>query len=165
MTLEQATARCNEIATAAGLEIHCPIEYNGRLKSTLGRVDYRFRRSSYTKLEPKKIEFSKSFMENASATEADQVVLHEMTHFIITTKTGTKHGHDEVFKALNLKLGGNGRATAEIDKSEMRPKYTVYCNECGKVVGHYFRAGKVVKHPELFLSKCCQKTLRVEQNY
>lgn len=165
MELSQIVKECQKVAAAGGVEITVPITLNGRLKSCLGRVSYEWANCSKNEVRPTKIEFSRDYANNASDAEVIQIVRHEMTHYILSVKTKHQHGHDELFKALNKELGGDGSRTTNVPEGIMHPKYTVYCKECGKVIGKYYRAGKVVKHPELFLSRCCQGALRVEQNY
>lgn len=165
MELNQIVQECQKVAATEGVEIKVPIELNGRLKSCLGRVSYKWADKGCTKVVPTKIEFSKNYVTNASDAQVIQTCIHEITHYIIGVKTGYRHGHDKMFKALNKKLGGDGSRLATVDRAVMKPKYTVYCKTCGAIVDNYYRAGKVVKYPNLYHSNCCNGELRVEQNY
>lgn len=163
MTIEQIRSEIIRLGEGEGVEITCPIEMNGRLKTTLGRVCYKWDTDHAGKIIPSKIEFSKMFIETASKEEIENTVAHEAAHAIISYKTGTKHGHDAMWKALHKKLGGDGERCSSTPR--VNAKYTVICSKCGKITDRYYRAGKVVKHPEWYKSCCCGATLEVIQNY
>lgn len=163
MEMEAIIAECNKYAKEEGIAIDVPIKFNNRLTSTAGQVRYEWANEMHTKVRPKSIEFSRKYFDNASKEEDISVVRHEMTHYILFMKTGQKHGHDRMFKELNIKLGGNG--ATHYERTVIAPKYTVKCKKCGKVVSEYYRAGKVVKHPELYRSRCCGEDLAVIQNF
>lgn len=163
MTIEEINKMCSDIAAAEGVDITCPIKINGRLKSTLGRVTYQWSETHAGQIEVKAIEFSKQHVTMGDPAEVRLTIIHEMTHYILFTKTGVKHGHDQMFKELNKKLGGDGETYSETPR--INPKYTVYCTKCGKIVGEYYRAGRVVKNPESTISRCCAAAIKVVQNY
>lgn len=165
MELNQIIQECQKVAATEGVEITVPIELNSRFRSCLGRVSYEWANMACTKVAPTKIEFSKNYVANASDAQVIQTCIHEVTHYIISVKTGCRHGHDKMFKALNKKLGGDGSRLATVDRAIMKPKYTVYCKTCGAVVDNYYRMCKTVKYPNLYRSNCCNGELRVEQNY
>lgn len=163
MTFEEVKKMCVDIAAAQHVDITCPIKLNGRLKTTLGRVTYEYAKDSPGKLQVKAIEFSKQHVEVSDTSDVIDTIIHEMTHYILFTKTGEKHGHDAAFKKLNKELGGDGERCASIPR--IKPKYTLYCKTCGQPVGEYYRAGRTIKNANFLLTKCCHAGIEVVQNY
>lgn len=166
MEMEAIVAKCNKYAKEEGVIIDIPIKFNNRLTATAGLVKYEWIDEMHTKLKPKSIEFSRKYFDKASEEEDISVICHEMTHYILFMKTGQKHGHDKMFKELNIKLGGNG--STYYKRIVIAPKYIIRCEKCekcGKITDEYYRAGKVAKHPELYKSRCCGADLIVTQNF
>ena len=139
------------------------VSINGRLTRTLGRV-----KSIGTKANcrPISMEFSREMLETVTKEDIMSVIEHEWAHYYVTKTTHEDHGHDAVFKALCASLGCHGTTTIKVERTvEKQAKYSVYCEECGKLVGEYGRKCKTVNNPELFRSNCCKKGLKVIQNY
>lgn len=163
MTIEEIRKMCFDIAAAEGVVISAPIVLNGRLTRTLGRVCYAFD-SPYDKtMHVKSIEFSKKYVENATDDEIRLTIIHEMTHAILCIRTGTKQGHNKLFKELCKQLGGDGETYAHTNA--IQPKYVVTCECCGNTVKSAYRAGNVIKHLDWYKSGCCRSALTVKQNY
>ena len=163
-TLVELTSMCEKIANDNGAELICPVKINGRLTKTHGRVIYK---NINDNVVPSVIEFSKKLIETASEESIQEVVKHEMCHYLVTIKTKETHGHDRTFKLMCEKIGATfNSATANVKyiiPTSEAYKYTVTCSSCGHT-GYYSRAGKVVKHPENYLCKC-GGSLVVTQNW
>ena len=160
MTIEEVRARCREIADRYGYSLKVPVEVNGRLKSTLGRVKYRIRGK---KCYPDKIEFSKDLL-SRSDREVEETIAHEMAHYFVFLDTEKDHGHDMVWKTWAVKLGARPRATMKREEAGVPPlkyNYVVRCSKCGKIIGKYVRRSKVILHPEKYRSGCCKACLQV----
>ena len=50
----------------------------------------------------------------------------------------------------------------DVDKAY---KYTAYCSKCGKFIQGFARAGKVVKQPQFYTTKCCGAIVKIKQNW
>ena len=142
------------------------IKINGRLTRTLGRCMYK---NIYEIATPYKIEFSKQFLETSTDDCIESVIAHEACHALVAIETGVAHHHDEYFKEMCRRVGctNDGRTTQVESTVDDRAlyKYFVVCKECGKVVGMFHRAGKIVKNSEHYKSKCCKGSLLVEKNW
>ena len=91
--------KCQEVANKFNLILDTPIRVNNRLSTTLGRVI--FVRGT---CEPIAIEFSPLIFKH-SDEEVEQIILHEMAHWLILKIEKKKHGHDEVFKKYCKMIG------------------------------------------------------------
>ena len=77
---------------------------------------------------------------------------------------------DSTWKNIFLSLGGSGDVHfsqkeffgEDIDKAY---KYTAYCSKCGKFIQGFARAGKVVKQPQFYTTKCCGAIVKIKQNW
>ena len=163
-TVEELTSICEKIANDNGAELICPVKINGRLTKTHGRVIYK---NIDDNVVPSAIEFSKRLIETASEESIQEVVKHEMCHYLVTLETKETHGHDRAFKLMCERIGATfNSATANVKyiiPTSEAYKYTVTCSSCGHK-GYYSRAGKVVKYPENYLCKC-GGSLTVTQNW
>lgn len=165
-TIEQVIELCETYCDKANVSLVVPVKANGRLKSTLGRVKYH---TSFDRCIPDIIEFSKMLLEEGTDEEIVSVIAHECAHYIVTVKTGEKHGHDAVFKQMCSFLGtDNNKAHTEISYSTRRnPKYTVYCEDCDFSDG-YYRMCNTLKYLQMGLCRCpdCKSNrLAMIQNY
>ena len=122
------------------VELDTPITINSRLRTTLGRVCYeRVNNDDEEAILPSKIEFSKNFILNSSDEDIKEVILHEAAHYIATTLTGERHGHDKYFKSICEKIG---------------------------TANAYSRRGKVINNIENYSCGVCGcKELEVIQNW
>ena len=151
---KEFTAICKK----AKVNLDTPILINGRLKSTLGRVCYEW---VFDTVIPTKIEFSKHFIESSSDNDVYDVILHEAAHYIATTRTGERHGHDNYFKAICAEIGTCNDRTFFVEReAASKTKYVVKCG-CGFERG-YARRGKVI---EQGICPNCGGSLDIEQNW
>ena len=141
------------------------VKINPRLTSTLGRC-----KSQYVngKCKPYMLEFSKQMLETASEKTILDVIDHECAHALVTLETGENQGHNKIFKAMCAKIGTTSDGTktkVELEvPEEQLYKYFVICKDCGKIVGKYHKAGKVVKETNHY--RCnCGGSLNVVQNF
>jgi len=160
-SVKEITTVCEETFKREG-EIFCDIEVsiNARLKTTLGRCFYK---KIDMAVVPTKIEISRSLIEEHPDQVHDTIV-HECAHAIVCLKTGEQHGHDSIWKACCRRLGISDERCANNAASE-KYKYVCSCTECNKIVGKYFRAGKVVKYPQFYSCAECGGKIKVEQFY
>ena len=160
-SVKEITLVCEETFKKEG-EVFCDIEVsiNARLKTTLGRCFYK---KIDMAVIPIKIEISRSLIEEHPDQVHDTIV-HECAHAIVCLKTGEKHGHDALWKACCRRLGISDERCADNAASE-KYKYVCSCTECNKIVGKYFRAGKVVKYPQFYSCAECGGKIKVEQLY
>lgn len=85
------------------IDLTVPIEVNGRLSSALGRfISYRG--------QPRKIELSKTLLEDYDANTIFDVLNHELIHYALCTLKKPYHDHQAYFidtcKKLNVSLSG-----------------------------------------------------------
>lgn len=145
------------------LELTVPVCINGRLKRTLGCV--RFKKNEVGYCKTTKIDFSKSFLENAKEEDIEDVIKHELCHYYAIEKTHEDHNHSSsIFVEACERIGCISSGSTSYNYNE-NFKYTVKCSCCGKVIGQYHRAGNVIKYPQLCKSRCCGAELEVIQNY
>ena len=158
MTMHNILKICKETFEKEKMIFNIPVEINGRLKRTLGRCTYE----KYDDVTvPILIEFSRDLIESDDIEQIRETIIHECAHAIVTLQTGERHGHDELWKRTCRRLGIAGERCAKKPASE-NYKYICTCADCGKIVGRYFRAGKVVREPWLYHCKCGGK-IEVEQ--
>ena len=151
------TLMCKEICSQAGYDFNIPIKINKRLTRTLGRVIYT--QTTEGKLYNSSMEFSYVMLTTSSLDSIKAVVEHECAHFLVTEETHERHGHDAIFKNMCKKINCLNDTAEFNDIKKTAPdseiyKYIVVCDKCGTTIGKYFRAGKVVQHPEYYRCKC-----------
>ena len=156
---------CETIAKDNGAELICPVKINGRLTRTLGRVVYE---GSVDNVTPKVIEFSKRFVETATPESIQEVVKHEMCHYLVSLVTKKRHGHDVLFKMMCNRVGASLNESCAKEIKYMVPiaktyKYTITCSSCG-AENYYSKAGKVVKNADHYQCACGGKLI-VTQNW
>ena len=143
MTLTEIKDMIANICDKQGVDLIVPVELNGRLTKTLGRVV--FLKDYKGKCTPVKIEFSKRLVETGSEKDLKEVILHETAHYIVTMVTKEDHGHDKVFKAMCAEIGTSNDTPHTTLEKPMVKKYEVKCQDCGRVVAAYDRKGKVLQ--------------------
>ena len=166
-TEEKLAKMCAEVCNRLNIEFNVPVKINKRLTTTLGRVIYYS--TPENEIIPDCIEFSYNFLMTSTEKSIKDVVEHECAHFLVTFITKEKHGHDAVFRSMCHRIGCTNDSSMYEDLERTVPdsevyKYLVVCQKCGKIIAKYHRAGKIVKHPELYLCKCSGK-LNVIQNF
>ena len=166
-TIQEIENYMQELATSIDLIFNTPVKINGRLTRTLGRVIAV--PAAFDSYEPEKIEFSRQFLETSTDESVRQVIMHEFAHWAVLVETGQPHGHDAVFKAMCRRIGCQAdRPQTKVERTVSNDKlfkYIVKCKDCDNEM-HYNRAGKVVKHPDLYeCGKCGGSSLEVIQNW
>lgn len=166
MELNKIKEECKKCFDTCGVDFSgIEVAVNGRLTRTLGRCRYAVHAGRPV---PRRIEFSRQFLETSSEESIISIIRHECAHAIVTLRTKEKHGHDAVFKECCAELGtvNDGCIAKEIDRAEgyeKTYKYNVICTSCGKSC-NYSRAGKVVKYANLY-NCTCGGNLKVIQNW
>ena len=167
-TVERIVEVCKRECQKLNVEFDIPVKINGRLTSTFGRVCY-YPRSANGVVRPKVLEISKELIETATDESIEAVIAHECAHYLLTVKSGERHGHDKYFKQVCAAIGcKNDKATTDVDRIVAKTKiykYSLNCPNCGNI-GNYHRRVQAVQHPELYYcKKCGSENLFIEQNF
>ena len=83
--------------------VNVPVEINGRLTRTLGRV--KFMDYGEGHCYPTKIEFSKALLEEGTDNDIINVIKHEYVHYYLVETTHENHKHDALFKRKCAEIG------------------------------------------------------------
>ena len=119
---------------------HVTTKMNGRLTSVFGR--YR-----YSRLGHKSIELSTKLVQINDVERVRLTILHEVAHALTEG-----HGHDAVWQAKLLELGGDGKRcysstdTNTIERTRSSKLYTLECQNCGYTGGRYRRRMNNYRH-------------------
>lgn len=164
--MERVMKELNRLSAMVGDEFDIPVEVNGRLTKTLGRV---FSESHNDVWLPVKMEFSRKFLETATEQSLLATVQHEWAHYYVTKSTGENHGHDAVFKAMCARIGCTADKTkTKVDRIVAETevyKYTVNCPECDFMHG-YSRMCPTLRNIHLCrCPKCGSGKLKAIQNW
>ena len=156
LTEKDLTNMCKEICRIAGYDFTIPVKINKRLTRTLGRVSWIRVNGKVTSTS---MEISYQLLATATFDSIKAVVAHECAHYLVNEETHESHGHDAVFKAMCARIGctNDGKVCHSLDREVPETqiyKYFVICKDCGKTVGKYHRAGKIVQHPDFYSCKC-----------
>lgn len=114
---------------------------NGRLTSAFGR--YRYSRL----YSHKSVELSTKLVELNDEARVLKTILHEIAHALTEG-----HGHDRVWQAKLLEIGGDGKRcydrsdTNTIEKTRSSKLYTLQCQGCGYTGGRYRRRMNNYRH-------------------
>lgn len=125
-----------------GLE-HVEAKMNSRMTSTFGRYRYSFRTHTES------IELSTQLCSINDEDRVMRTILHEIAHALTRG-----HGHDAVWRAKCIEIGGDGQAqysasyTNTIERT--RRKWRAYCEEHGARGVHYARRRRAC-------GACCHK--------
>lgn len=161
MTIEKITELVDKDLSRYGLERKFPVKVNARLINVLGRVNPVIQEDGSLGVES--MEFSPELVESDDE-KIFSVAAHESAHAITLLKTGEQREHDEMWQQIYLDLDPSGRAGAEYygdTKPKKSYKYVATCAKCGRRLFYYYRAGKMVKHPELYESYCCEAPIKI----
>ena len=148
--------------------VNVPVEINGRLTRTLGRV--KFMDYGEGHCYPTKIEFSKTLLEEGTDNDIINVIKHEYVHYYLVETTHENHKHDALFKRKCAEIGCTHDKTQnrlEADYGEKEEfKYEVWCGDCVKCIGTYSRMCKTLKNIHYCRCKNCGgSNLTVHQNW
>ncbi len=163
---KEITKICEEICAKVGYKFTIPVKINKRLTRTLGRVTW-IRTNGIVKSTL--MEFSYQLLSTATFDSIYEVIAHECAHYLVNEETHENHRHDTIFKAMCARIGTTNDGTVchsldrEVPETQIY-KYFVTCRDCGKIVGKYHRAGKIVQNPDHYLCKC-GGSLTVTKNF
>ena len=96
-----------------------------------------------------------------------ETIVHELIHTVKDSE-----GHDKTFKywasIANKKYNMNIGTYASNNEIEafrkiVKPLYKTTCSNCGANTGVYYRASKIIKHPENYRSNCCKANIIVSK--
>lgn len=156
LTEKDLTLMCKKICNRVGYDFTIPVKINKRLTRTLGRVTFI---KSNNKIKSTLMEFSYQMLATSTYESIVAIVEHECAHYLVNEETQEDHGHDAVFKEMCARIGCTNDGTVchslsrEVPETEIY-KYFVICKKCGAVAGKYYRAGKIVKNPNLYKHSC-----------
>lgn len=116
---------------------HVEAKMNNRLTNAFGRYKYN---TLYTRY--KVVELSTKLVEINDEDRVRLTILHEVAHALTEG-----HGHDSVWKAKLLELGGDGKrcySSTDTNTIERAPRklYQAYCEEHGNRGRTYVRRNK-----------------------
>lgn len=120
---------------------HVQTKMNGRLTRVFGRYNYS------RLYNTKSIELSTKLVEINNEDRVRRTILHEIAHALTEG-----HGHDEVWRAKLLEIGGDGKRcydrtdTNTIETTRSSKLYTLRCDKCGLSGGRYRRRMNNYQH-------------------
>ena len=162
MTIEQVREKCRKIAINYGHKLVVPVEKNGRLRTTYGRVLWK---KDGNKCVPQRIEFSSRLLRGDN-DEIDEVIRHEMAHYLLLMDTHENHNHDYLWRKYAKRLGCDPRAainmkSVDTGRKTLDYKYIVKCPSCGRTITKYKMITQVVRHPEHYRTRCCKEIPKI----
>ena len=157
------------------------IDISNRMTRGFGYWMYKVRgREAYKTI---KLQFSSRLLDGRFYIKnVDEIILHEVIHYLLFEKTRINHHHDKVFHKYCEKYGTNSNGEIDCKLTELgekikkqeqekrseksnhirEPKYNIICEECGHTYTRT-RKCKLVDHPNNF--KCfCGGSLYVVKN-
>lgn len=166
LTITEITKICQDLSNKYNDTFDIPVTINKRFTSTFGRVLSKPIEEDNEWYQPIKLEISASFLQKATYDSIISVIKHEWAHYYLIKTTGYPHGHDTKFKALCAEIDCEGSSTYMPETSAPMFKYTVYCNTCDKVLGHYSRMCGTLKNiADCRCAKCGEANLSYTQNF
>lgn len=111
-----------------------------------------------------RITLTKYLLMQGNGEDLINVIAHEVLHGLLPF--GEHHGYafKSAMKCLNRELGlhivirGHCKLAGAV-----KPKYEVYCPDCGMVIGKYYRKVKLVKYPYQYRHKGCNCRLEARE--
>ena len=165
--IKRIEARCKELSAKVNDTFNIPVELNGRLTRTLGRVTQMQAGKIW---KSTKMEISKALLATATDESVEAVIDHEWAHYYVTKSTGEYHGHDSAFKRVCAMIGCTNdgtqtRVERTVSESAMY-KYVVRCNNCNEDIAFYTRMCSTLKNiDECYCKRCGKYNLSVTQNW
>lgn len=151
MKLSDASAMARKEMDKHGLQ-HVSLVFNPRLTRAFGRY-------CYDKLNTyKRIELSKKLVLLNDEARVMRTVLHEIAHALTEG-----HGHDGVWQAKCLAIGGDGIARYSVTDTNIpevkrsSKVWRLHCPDCGVTQGRYKRRMTGYKH-----RTCTSELINVE---
>lgn len=149
------------------IDIKVPVEISSRMTRSLGKVTYTIDHTGF--VTPTKIIFSKLFLDSYSDEDIIEVIKHEFCHYYLAETTHEKNRHNSLFKHCCSLIGctndgiifKNAKPIKNIPAVEREYKYKIVCATCGKTLGYRKVRCKIVQHPELYTSKCCNTDIKI----
>lgn len=132
-----------------------PVEVSMKMKRTAGKVAH-IKGSDQVKY----IRYAYKAYKKWGWDEFAKTIRHELIH-VHTVQNYQKGGHGPLFKSMVEPLETHRHCELF---AENEAKYVLHCSDCDEIVAHRHKRSKTVKHPEKYLSKCCNAPLRVETN-
>ena len=131
-------------------KLNIPVEVNGRLSRSLGRMVY-----SLTKNKPVSLQFSKKLLDGSYKIETvESVIKHEVTHLVLFCRNEPFGDGCPNFERTLKEIGGTSTKTIINNKI-----YTAKCKCCGKTVvkvDSNQKLGRILKNN---ISACCHSYL------
>lgn len=162
-SVEEIKEEINYIAGKLEYPCELKVEISNRTTKRMGAFFYRKEREL---IVPIKFVFAKILVDGKFPEDiVREVIIHEYIHYYCDTKTGVSNGHNKFFKAMCLKCGIRDKATLNYKSineniSNKRTKiYSIYCNECNKLVCIHKRRDAAERKVKGYISKCCNSTL------
>ena len=160
-TIERVIKELNNLAAADNITIDTPVNINGRLSRTLGRVHF-----NGVTCSPLKIEFSRSLLEHGTDNDIINVIKHEYVHYFLLITTGENHGHDYMFKAKCAEIGCEHDKTHNEVEAKQKYKYEIWCMDCNAIIGTRSRKCKLIDNiKDCQCGRCYGGNLKVIQNW
>ena len=132
-------------------KLNIPVEINGRLSRSLGRMVY-----SLTKNKPVSLQFSKKLLDGSYKIETvESVIKHEVTHLVLFCRNEPFGDGCSNFEKTLKEIGGTSTKTIMNNKI-----YTAKCKCCGKTVAKVDsnqKLGRILKNN---ISACCHSDLK-----
>ena len=113
------------------------LDLHGLHKWTV-KLDRASRRAGACQEHTKTITLSRAILGPATASQVDEVILHEIAHALV----GSKHGHDAVWRAKAKSLGIPAKSTLKDAKLPEAP-WVGTCRKCG-TTRHLYRTPRRV---------------------
>ena len=141
MTLEEIRAEYDRLDRQLGLDTReIALSFSGRMTSRFGVCVFLGNRPTAIRLA--------AFLQGNDAALLE-TALHEYAHAAAALRTGVRHGHDAVWKALCREIGCAPKRLAEpcpeqVQQKQARLRYTVRCCRCGAQT-QYQKRGPVVR--------------------
>ena len=114
-------------------QANIPIEISKQMSSTLGQFQVRGG-------QPHQLRFSNTLVNGSyMLADVDEVIKHEVIHYLLKVKTGMRHGHDMMFKMhcrhFNCSHDGSRNHMTKSPLYSQGFKYTIKCDNCGAEIG------------------------------
>ena len=164
--LEILRGYITEFEEITNIKFDGELRINNRLSKSLGRCKAIGKYNRWTdsiEYIPKIIEISGKAIQSVTEEQLKEITAHEFAHYY-TFKYYGKHNHNNVmFREVCNKLNTISAPRANFN---IKRKYEVFCECCGKRVGARSSArADLIKYTHHYKSGCCNANLIVVKNY